>query len=100
MRERSRRRCTQGLDIDLFAVSQPAAAAGGQQDASSSGTKTRAQLLADERDYRRRTKKYRARNVHITKRSPVQVRVNSGPREMMARTRCAPHTWPRRRQPD
>ena len=74
MRERSRRRCTQGLDIDLFAVSQPAAA-GGQQDASSSGTKTRAQLLAEERDYRRRTKKYRARNVHITKRSPIQVRV-------------------------
>ncbi len=67
MRERSRRRCTQGLDIDLFAVSQ--------QDASSSGTKTRAQLLAEERDYRRRTKKYRARNVHITKRSPIQVRV-------------------------
>jgi hypothetical protein len=99
MRERSRRRWTQGLDIDLFAVSQPAAAADGQQDASSSGTKTRAQLLAEERDYRRRTKKYRARNVHITKRSPIQVRAPTMDHVVMA-TRYALHTWPRRRQPD
>jgi hypothetical protein len=53
----------QGLEIDLFA-SQHAAPGGG----------VTAQQLSEERDYRRRTKKYRARNVHLTKRTPIQVR--------------------------
>jgi hypothetical protein len=35
--------------------------------------KTQLELLAEQRDYKRRRMKYRAKNVHITKRTPTQV---------------------------
>jgi hypothetical protein len=35
--------------------------------------KSHVELLAEQRDYKRRRQKYRAKNVHITKRTPVQV---------------------------
>src|SRR5689334_621071 len=36
--------------------------------------KTQLELLEEQRDYKRRRQKYRARNVHITKRTPIMVR--------------------------
>lgn len=35
--------------------------------------KTYLQLLKEKRDYKRRRQKYRARNVHITRRTPTEV---------------------------
>eukprot|EP00002_Diphylleia_rotans_P028044 TRINITY_DN5653_c0_g1_i1.p1 TRINITY_DN5653_c0_g1~~TRINITY_DN5653_c0_g1_i1.p1 ORF type:complete len:471 (+),score=101.84 TRINITY_DN5653_c0_g1_i1:873-2285(+) len=35
--------------------------------------KTKEELLAEERDYKRRRQSYRAKNVHLTKRTPTQV---------------------------
>lgn len=57
-------------EVDLFA-SQYLTVSSNQPDGTTS--KTRAQLLAEERDIRRRRRKYRARNVHLTKRTPTQV---------------------------
>ena len=36
--------------------------------------KTYLQLLKEKRDYKRRRQKYRARNVHITRKTPTEVR--------------------------
>ncbi|RHZ54164.1 hypothetical protein Glove_429g36 [Diversispora epigaea] len=38
-----------------------------------SGQKSRAELLAEERDYKRRRKSYRAKNIRITQRTPTQI---------------------------
>ncbi|KAJ3093055.1 U11/U12 small nuclear ribonucleoprotein 48 kDa protein [Quaeritorhiza haematococci] len=35
--------------------------------------KSKLQKLADQRDYKRRRKSYRAKNVHLTQRTPTQV---------------------------
>jgi len=35
--------------------------------------KSKAQLYAEQRDYKRRRKSYRAKNIRITKRTPTQV---------------------------
>lgn len=37
--------------------------------------KTYLQLLKEKRDYKRRRQKYRAKNVHITRRTPTEVSV-------------------------
>ncbi|KAG9285798.1 hypothetical protein G9A89_013223 [Geosiphon pyriformis] len=37
------------------------------------GTKSRAELLAEQRDYKRRRKSYRAKNIKITQRTPTQI---------------------------
>ena len=37
--------------------------------------KTYLQLLKERRDYKRRRQKYRAKNVHITRRTPTEVRL-------------------------
>ena len=55
-----------GLTVDLFATRKVAA----NQIQSE---KSKLELLAEQRDYRRRRTKYRAKNVHITKRTPLQV---------------------------
>ncbi|CAB4376807.1 hypothetical protein RhiirA5_452755 [Rhizophagus irregularis] len=39
----------------------------------SQGQKTREELLAEQRDYKRRRKSYRAKNIKITQRTPTQV---------------------------
>lgn len=39
--------------------------------------KTYLQLLKEKRDYKRRRQKYRARNVHITRRTPTEVSTES-----------------------
>jgi len=39
--------------------------------------KSRYEVLAEQRDYKRRRQSYRAKNVHITKRSAVEVSVNN-----------------------
>ena len=38
------------------------------------GQKTREELLAEQRDYKRRRKSYRAKNIKITQRTPTQVK--------------------------
>ncbi|CAG8591831.1 7023_t:CDS:2 [Diversispora eburnea] len=38
-----------------------------------SGQKSRAELLAEQRDYKRRRKSYRAKNIRITQRTPTQI---------------------------
>lgn len=38
--------------------------------------KTYLQLLKEKRDYKRRRQKYRARNVHVTRRTPKEVSVD------------------------
>lgn len=40
----------------------------------SQGQKTREELLAEQRDYKRRRKSYRAKNIKITQRTPTQVK--------------------------
>ena len=42
--------------------------------------KTYLQLLKEKRDYKRRRQKYRAKNVHITRRTPTEVRIHWGGR--------------------
>ncbi|CAG8808699.1 24007_t:CDS:2, partial [Gigaspora rosea] len=37
------------------------------------GQKSRTELLAEQRDYKRRRKSYRAKNIKITQRTPTQV---------------------------
>lgn len=76
-------------DVDLFTSQHLSAGSGAdaKEDSSTSTAKSRAQLLAEERDYRRRRKKYRAKNVHLTKRTPTQVR---SPTALMVRRVCFP----------
>ncbi|KAL6072406.1 U11 U12 small nuclear ribonucleoprotein 48 kDa [Balamuthia mandrillaris] len=56
--------------LDLFLSSSASASA---SSSSTTGDKTQLQLLAEQRDYKRRRRSYRAKNVHITKRTPIQV---------------------------
>ena len=43
-------------------------------ETSSENPKSELELLAEQRDYKRRRQSYRAKNVHITKRTPIEVR--------------------------
>ena len=45
----------------------------GETGGGRGGKKSYLQLMKEERDYRRRRQKYRARNVHITRRTPAEV---------------------------
>ena len=45
-------------------------------DEENSLPKSRFEVLAEQRDYKRRRQSYRAKNVHITKRSAVDVCIN------------------------
>ena len=48
-------------------------------DAADGQPKSRFEMLAEQRDYKRRRQSYRAKNVHITKRSAVEVRITRSP---------------------
>lgn len=48
-------------------------------DAEGGQPKSRFEVLAEQRDYKRRRQSYRAKNVHITKRSAVEVRLTHLP---------------------
>jgi len=51
----------------------PAVSTTPQQKYSEDRPKSELEILAEQRDYRRRRQTYRAKNVHITKRTPTQV---------------------------
>jgi U11/U12 small nuclear ribonucleoprotein SNRNP48 len=42
-------------------------------ETTSGNLKSELELLAEKRDYKRRRQSYRAKNVHITKRTPIEV---------------------------
>ena len=48
-------------------------------DAADGQPKSRFEVLAEQRDYKRRRQSYRAKNVHITKRSAVEVGITRSP---------------------
>lgn len=47
-------------------------------DDSQKGPKSHLEILAEMRDYKRRRQSYRAKNVHITKKSYTEVRLEKG----------------------
>ena len=49
------------------------ASEGGVKEGEGRGRESALNQMKRERDYRRRRQKYRARNVHITRRTPAQV---------------------------
>ena len=55
------------------ARSEAALAASKEDEEVDTRGKTYLQLLKEKRDYKRRRQKYRARNVHITRRTPTEV---------------------------
>ncbi|KAL6057749.1 U11 U12 small nuclear ribonucleoprotein 48 kDa [Balamuthia mandrillaris] len=61
------------LDLFLSPSSSASASASASSSSTTTGDKTQLQLLAEQRDYKRRRRSYRAKNVHITKRTPIQV---------------------------
>jgi len=56
-------------EVDLEVASDP----NNDKDAADGQPKSRFEVLAEQRDYKRRRQSYRAKNVHITKRSAVEV---------------------------
>jgi len=56
-------------EVDLEVASDP----NNDKDAEGGQPKSRFEVLAEQRDYKRRRQSYRAKNVHITKRSAVEV---------------------------
>ncbi|KAJ7376358.1 Small nuclear ribonucleoprotein [Desmophyllum pertusum] len=56
-------------DVDLAVESDP----NNPKDTQGDESKSRFEVLAEQRDYKRRRQSYRAKNVHITKRSAVEV---------------------------
>jgi len=58
----------------LKAQGKAEAAARREEEPDTSG-KTYLQLLKEKRDYKRRRQKYRAKNVHITRKTPTEVSI-------------------------
>lgn len=66
----------------LKAQAKLEAASGKQEEVKEVETKgkTYLQLLKEKRDYKRRRQNYRAKNVHITRRTPTEVSYGAGGR--------------------
>ena len=64
-----------GCDIMIF--SPPPSICFPFTDEENSLPKSRFEVLAEQRDYKRRRQSYRAKNVHITKRSALDVCINT-----------------------